>query len=105
LNVFNLIVVGVLVRVNPLIPVTIPFHFIVVAVFSPIDIQAIILRFIVDVRETTFPSLSKTFFNDALEHLHFSCDFLNLSPEEFDLTDFLPKRILVRLSERAQFIQ
>jgi hypothetical protein len=59
----------------------------------------------VGLREITFPSLSETFFHDTLEYFDFSSNLLYLLPEKVDLTDFLPKCILVRFSERAQLVQ
>jgi hypothetical protein len=100
LDVLYLVVVGVWLGIKNVFLVLNPFRFIVAIVLSLVDVQAMGLELIVGMGETTFPSLPKTFFHDALEHLHFTSKFLYLSPEVVDLTDFLSKRILVRFSER-----
>jgi hypothetical protein len=105
LDILDLVVVGVLLGTEFFVFVPIPFRCIVATILSPVDIQAVTLGLIVGVGETSFPSFSQPFFHDALEHLHFSSDFLYLSPEEVNLTDLLSKCILVRFSERAKLIQ
>jgi hypothetical protein len=101
LNVLNLVVACILLRIETLL---FPFRFVVVAVRSLV-IYAMASGVIMGVRETTFPSLSKTLFHDALEYFHFSGNFLYFPPEEINFVDLPPKCILVRFSERTQFIQ
>jgi len=105
LDVLDLVVVGPLLGIKVDALVLIPFRFVVATVLSLVDIQATTLGLIVGVGKTTFPSLSETFFHDALKYFHFSGNLLYLSPEEIDLPDLLSKSILVRFSERAQFVQ
>jgi hypothetical protein len=105
LDVLDLVVVGALLGIKIVILVLNPFRFVVATVLPLVNIQAMALGLIVGVGKTTFPSLSETFFDDALKYFHFSGNLLNLSPEEVDLPDLLSKSILVRFSERAQFVQ
>ena len=81
------------------------FNFIVATVLSLAHSHDMASGFTMGLREITFPSLSEAFFHDALEYLHFSGNLLYLLPEKVDLADLLPKCILVRFSESAQFIQ
>jgi hypothetical protein len=105
LDVLKLVVFDVLSGIETLIPVLCPFHFIVATVLSRAHSHIMASRLTMGLRVCTSPSLSETFFHDALEYFHFSGDFLYLLPEKVDLTDLLPECILVCFSERAQFVQ
>jgi hypothetical protein len=105
LDVLDLAVFGVLLGIEILVLVLFPFRFIVATVLSQAHSHTMALGLNVGLKVITFPSFSKTFFHDALEYLHFSSNFFYLLPEKVDLTDLLSKCILVRFSERAQFVQ
>jgi hypothetical protein len=51
------------------------------------------------------PSFSETFFHDALSTSTSPAIFFYLLPEKVDLMDLLSKPILLRFSERTQFVQ
>jgi hypothetical protein len=106
LDVLNLVVVGIWLGIGTFAFILLflfLFHFRVFAVFT--IVRAVGLRLIVGVRGTTLPSLSETLFYHTFEYLHFSSNFFYFSPEEIDVAHFLPKRMLVRFSERPQFIK
>src|SRR5258708_7020227 len=107
LDVLKLVVFGFLSGIETLIPALCPFwkHFIVATVLSQAHSHIMALRFIMGLRVCTSPSLSETFFHDALEYFNFSGNFLYLLSEKVDLADLLPECILVCFSERAQFVQ
>jgi hypothetical protein len=105
LDVLKLVVFGVLSGIETLILVLCPFQFIVATVLSRAHSHIMALTLTMRLSVCTSPSLSETFFHDALEYLHLSGNFLYLLPEKVDLTDLLPECILVCFSEREQFVQ
>jgi len=101
LNVFNSEVLGIVLSIETPLLDLFRLCFVVDDAISLPDVQGTAIGLIMRVSETTFPSLSQTFLHDAFEYLHFPGNFFYLEPEEVDLADLLPERILVRFSERA----